>query len=209
MLSAVKHLYRIVRNTPSGVVKLLRCTQHDVLFLVITGLLLLARPALAQESSLLRGRVLDADTQQPIPNAQVGIGGNRLGTSTNLEGRFALRVPAAYQAGELEVALLGYRPYHRPLPTLPGPELLIELKSSPASLGTVTVMASATGIIREAVARIPLNYPVRPSQLTGFYRESDEEAASQRYDYLVEGLLRVYKPGYQYPRDPGQVQVLE
>ncbi|GAA4499683.1 hypothetical protein GCM10023172_18680 [Hymenobacter ginsengisoli] len=171
-------------------------------------LYLLALPALAQEG-VLRGRVLDADTHQPIPNAQVGIGGNRLGTSTNLEGRFALRVPAAYQASELEIALLGYRPYRRPLPPLPSAELLIELRSSPASLGTVTVTASAEGIIREAVARIPLNYPVRPTQLTGFYRESDDEATRQRYDYLVEGLLRVYKPGYQQPDEPGQVQVLQ
>ena len=90
-------------------------------------LCLVALPALAQESPVLRGRVLDADTHQPVPNAQVGIGNNRLGTSTNLEGRFALRVPAGYQASMLEVALLGYRPYRRPLPPLPGPELLIEL----------------------------------------------------------------------------------
>jgi len=165
--------------------------------------------ALAQESPVLRGRVLDADTHQPIPNAQVGIAGNRLGTSTNLDGRFALRVPAAYQASELEVALLGYRKYSRALPPLPGPELLIELKISPASLGTVVISSSAEGIVRAAVARIARNYPARPTQLTGFYRESDDDAARQRYDYLVEGQLRVYQPGYQHPHRAGYVQVLE
>ncbi|MGI4739518.1 MAG: carboxypeptidase-like regulatory domain-containing protein [Janthinobacterium lividum] len=171
--------------------------------------MLLALPTQAQESLVLRGRVLDAATHQALPGAQVGIADNRLGTSTNLDGRFALRVPAAYQGGELQVALLGYRKFSRPLPPLPGPEMLIELQSSPASLGTVSVTASAEGIIREAVARIPRNYPVRPVQLTGFYRESDDEVASQRYDYLVEGQLRVYVPGYQHPRTAGQVQVLE
>jgi hypothetical protein len=190
--------------------EMLRQAQHDIVFYnIVLWLALLALPTLARESPLLRGRVLDADTHQPIPNAQVGIGNNRLGTSTNLDGRFALRVPAAYQASELEVALLGYRPYRRALPPLPAAELLIELRISPASLGTVTITASAEGIVREAVARIPLNYAVRPSRLTGFYRESDDEATSQRYDYLVEGLLQVYKPGYQYPREQGQVQVLE
>jgi len=188
---------------------MLRRAQHGGRFFVLACLLLLARLALAQENPVLRGRVLDADTHQPIPNAQVGIGDNRLGTSTNLEGRFALRVPAAYQASALEVALLGYRPYRRPLPPLPGAELVIELKISPASLGAVTVTASAEGIIREAVARIPRNYPVRPSQLTGFYRESDDEATRQRYDYLVEGVLRVHKSGYQNPNEAGAVQVLE
>lgn len=170
---------------------------------------LLAVPALAQEAPVLRGQVLDADTHQPIPNAQVGIGGNRLGTSTNAEGRFALRVPVAYQAGQLEVALLGYRPLRRPLPPLPGPELRLELQISPASLGSVMVTASAEGIVREAVARIARNYPVLPTQLTGFYRESDEEATHQRYEYLAEGVLRVQKAGYQHPRNTGTVQVLE
>ena len=208
MLSLPKLLARIHWLKIAGETgKKLRQAQHDVL---LCGLLwLLALPALAQESPLLRGRVLDAETHQPIPNAQVGVGGNRLGTSTNADGRFALRVPAAYQNSQLEVALLGYRPLRRALPPLPGPELLLELQISPAGLANVTVTASAEGIIREAVARIPLNYPVRPTQLTGFYRESDEEASQQRYDYLAEGLLRVQKAGYQYPRDPGAVQVLE
>ena len=208
MLSLPKHLARLVwLLKPKQVSKVLRWAQHDGFMGLV--LWLLALPALAQESPLLRGQVFDADTHQPIPNAQVGIGNNRLGTSTNAEGRFALRVPAAYQGSQLEVALLGYRPLRRPLPPLPGPELRLELQLSPASLGNVTVTASAEGIIREAVARIPRNYPVRPTQLTGFYRESDEEASRQRYEYLAEGVLRVQKAGYQHPRDLGTVQVLE
>jgi hypothetical protein len=170
-------------------------------------LLLLAFPAFAQEAQLLRGLVLDADTHQPVPNAQVGIAGNKLGTSTNQEGRFALRVPTAYATTELEVALLGYRRYVRPLPPLPGPELRIELQSSPASLGTVAVSSSVLGIIREAVARISRNYPTRPTHLTGFFRESDDNATSHRYYYLGEALLEVQKVGYQHPRDDGQVKI--
>jgi hypothetical protein len=210
MLRLPKHCYHAARaRCPVQAVAALRQVQHRGLwYALVVVLVLLALPALAQDDPVLRGRVLDAATHQPVPNAQVGIGHNRLGTSTNVEGRFALRVPAAYQASQLEVALLGYRPFRRALPALPGPELLIELQSSPASLGTVTVTASAEGIIREAVARIPRNYPVRPTQLTGFYRESDEEAIQHRYEYLAEGVLRVQKAGYQHPRDPGTVQVL-
>lgn len=169
----------------------------------------LALPAFAQEAQVLRGLVLDAATHQPVPNAQVGIAGNKLGTSTNQDGRFALRVPAAYADTELEVALLGYRRYVRPLPPLPGPELRIELQGSPASLGTVAVSSSVLGILREAVARIPRNYPVRPTRLTGFFRESDDNATSHRYYYLGEALLDVQKAGYQHLRDDGQVKIVQ
>ncbi|RZK55515.1 MAG: carboxypeptidase-like regulatory domain-containing protein, partial [Hymenobacter sp.] len=172
-------------------------------------LALLASPALAQEALVLRGLVLDAETHQPLPFAQVGIAGNKLGTSTNQEGRFALRVPATYAATELEVALLGYRRYARPLPVLPAPELRIELASSPAALGTVAVSSSVTGIIREAVARIPRNYPTRATRLTGFFRESDDEGAGHDYYYLSEGVLLVDKAPYQHPGNDGQIKILE
>jgi hypothetical protein len=170
---------------------------------------LLAGPVLAQEALVLRGLVLDAETHQPLPHAQVGIAGNKLGTSTNQEGRFALRVPAAYAATELEVALLGYRRYAQPLPRLPAPELRIELQSSPAALGTVAVSSSVTNIIREAVARIPRNYPVRATRLTGFFRESDDDGLGRDYYYLSEGVLLVDKAPYQRPSEDGQVKILE
>ena len=168
-------------------------------------LLALTWPASAQ-NAVLRGRVLDAETHQPIPNAQVGVAGNRLGTSTNDDGRFVLGIPPAYVHERLTVALLGYRSYAQALPPLPGPELLIELSLSPAALGEVQVTGSVEGIVREAVARIPRNYAMRPTQLTGFYRESDNDTLG-RPRYLVEGLLMAYKPGYQQPNDDGDVQI--
>ena len=160
--------------------------------------------ALAQ--SILRGQVLDAETHQPIPNAQVSVADNRIGTSTDDDGRFALVVPAQYQTEQLEVALLGYRKFSRELPPLPGSELRIELQISPATLGEVQVTGSVVGIVREAVARIPRNYPTRPTRLTGFYRESDSDEAGQ-LRYLVEGLLAVFKAPYQTPTRDGEVQI--
>ncbi|MBH8570553.1 carboxypeptidase-like regulatory domain-containing protein [Microvirga sp. STS02] len=162
-------------------------------------------PAGAQ-NTVLRGRVLDAETHQPIPNAQVGVADNRIGTSTNDDGRFALNIPPAYTQERLTVALLGYKNYSRPLPPLPGPELVVELKISPAALGEVQITGSVLGIVREAVARIPRNYPVRPTQLTGFYRESDNDPAGQPR-YLAEGLLLAFKEPYQRRTAEGEVQI--
>lgn len=174
----------------------------------ISGLLLLLLATLtaAAQNTVLRGRVLDAETHQPIPNAQVGVADNRLGTSTNDDGRFVLSIPPAYAGQRLTVALLGYRSHEQALPPLPGPELLVELRTSPAALGEVQVRGSVEGIVREAVARIGRNYAARPTQLTGFYRESDSDSLGQPR-YLVEGLLTVYKPGYQQSADDGDVQI--
>ncbi len=172
--------------------------------LLLVWLLLPTGPVLAQ--AMLRGRVLDAETHQPIPNAQVGVADNRIGTSTNDDGRFALSIPPPYQQERLEVVLLGYRKYSQALPPLPGPELRIELQISPAALGEVRVTASVLGIVREAVDRIPQNYAGRPTRLTGFYRESDNDAGG-RPRYLIEGVLTVFKAPYRQGTTHGDVQI--
>ncbi len=114
-----------------------------------------------------------------------------------------LNIPPAYAQARLTVALLGYRSHEQ---ALPGPELVVELKISPAALGEVQVTGSVEGIVREAVARIGRNYPARATQLTGFYRESDNDTIG-RPRYLVEGLLTVYKPDYRQSADDGDVHI--
>ncbi|MBO2012911.1 carboxypeptidase-like regulatory domain-containing protein [Hymenobacter negativus] len=161
----------------------------------------------AQAPATLRGRVIDAETHQPIPNAQVGVADNRIGTSTNDDGRFALNIPAAYAEGKLTVALLGYKNHSQKLPPLPGPELLIELKIVPAALGEVQVSGSVLGIVREAVAHIPQNYPVRPTRLEGFFRESDKELDKGQYRYLGEAVLKVLKAPYTQPKEDGEIVI--
>ena len=161
----------------------------------------------AQTTSQLTGRVVDAKTQQPVPHAQIGVAGNRIGTSTNDDGRFVLPIPPAHIHDRLTVALLGYRTYSQPLPARLPAEVRIELEPAPTALGEVQVSGSVLGIVREAVARIPQNYPVRPFQLTGFYRESEDEADTAKYHYLAEGVLTVFKPPYTQPKTKGSIVI--
>ncbi|RTQ45799.1 carboxypeptidase-like regulatory domain-containing protein [Hymenobacter gummosus] len=173
---------------------------------LLAGAWLLALAAPAQ-SVMLRGRVLDAETRQPIPNAQIGVADNRLGTVTSVDGYFSLLVPAAHQSGQLEVVMMGYQKHRQALPPLPGPELRIELRPRPTSLREVTVQGSVLGIVREAVARIPRNYPVRPTRLEGFFRESDNYLPQGAYRYLAEAVLTAYKAPYTRPKDDGDIVI--
>ena len=142
-----------------------KAMMNTVRCLFLGWLVLLVGQVWAQTPSILRGRVVDAETHQPIPNAQVGVANNRIGTSTNDDGRFVLNIPPAYAQEKLTVALIGYKNYSQTLPLLPASELLIELRIAPAALGEVQVSGSVLGIVKEAVARIPQNYPVRPTRL--------------------------------------------
>ncbi len=178
---------------------------------VLVGVLTLtgAGTAGAQQTSVvLRGQVLDAGTRQPIPFARVGVGDNRVGTSTNDDGHFRLVVPAAYAHSTLEVAQLGYQRHRQPLAALASAnqEVEIALRLSPTELSEVAVSASAEGIVREAVTRIPQNYSVRPTRLSGFLREADVAASGQTL-FVAEATEQVLVPPYTEPRSRGQVRL--
>ena len=71
--------------------------------------LILPLPVLAQEGGVIRGTVTDAETGDPLPGAHVCIASSRFGTTTDLEGRYALEAlpPGAHR---LYVSMLGYEP---------------------------------------------------------------------------------------------------
>ncbi|WP_045687344.1 carboxypeptidase-like regulatory domain-containing protein [Hymenobacter sp. AT01-02] len=175
-------------------------------FLLLGLLGLLTFTAGAQGPVTIKGRVLDAQTRQPVSYAQIGVGGNQLGTSANEEGRFSLSIPPEYQQLTLEITFIGYRRATVQLPVPAGQEVQVLLAPAPTQLANVTVSGSALGIVRAAVARIPRNYPSRPAMLTGFYRESSNVPGG-RYQYLAEGILKVRKVSYRTPRETGDVQL--
>jgi hypothetical protein len=72
------------------------------------ALLALFAGGAAAQTGTIRGRVVDGDTNEPIPFASVVVQDSRLGTVTDLEGAFALEgVPAGLR--NVTVSFVGYR----------------------------------------------------------------------------------------------------
>lgn len=85
---------------------LLRRTAAALALALLAGL---PRPAVAQEPYTLRGTVVDAASQEPLPNVTVVLRGSGLQTRTGAAGEYSLtaRVPAGTYT--LQFALLGRR----------------------------------------------------------------------------------------------------
>jgi iron complex outermembrane receptor protein len=109
--------------------------------LVMIGVLaLLSRGLLAQAPSEVRGRVLDAESGDPLSGADVSIGGF-LVTSGWRNLLFGSVDPGRY---ELRVRRVGYSPNMRGIDVLPGlsQQIEIRLAAQPVELDTITVMAA-------------------------------------------------------------------
>src|SRR5690606_4027653 len=93
------------------------------------------------EMRTVTGRVSAAGTVQPLSGAQISVKGTNLGTITNQEGTFTLRVPTS--ATTLVIAYVGYRTREVPIED----EVTVELEQE--AIGLEGIVVTALGVERE------------------------------------------------------------
>lgn len=170
--------------------------------------------AQSEMNFIVSGVVIDNETQAPLENASVGIASLPMGTLSNTDGQFLLKIPVALKDSSLIISHLGYVTYKHVINSLTGPKnLVIKLKPGFIFLGEVTVHENALDaeeIILKAVARIKDNYPAAPFILEGFFRTVLKE--DDRYVHLIEAALKVYDKHFQRRLRHGiteDVQIIE
>jgi predicted nuclease of restriction endonuclease-like RecB superfamily len=138
----------------------------------------------------LKGKVIDAETHEPLSFVNIGIKGTRYGTASNTSGSFVINVPEEYKNSTLQFSCIGYE-----TKSLSVQEVLrqkkVQLRPSVVSLDEVTVMPDSTlrSFSRKAYLKIPSNYPNVKTEYQGFFRESLQSEAGD-YLRLVEASLK-------------------
>lgn len=142
------------------------------------------------------GVVRNKDDRKKLENVNVSVPGTNIGTVTNSDGIFSLKIKDAEIVRGLEVSHIGYLntqislKENKDLSTLtvwmmPAPNLLSEI---------VIFGNNARGIVEEAIRKIPVNYSPNENMLTTFYRETVQKR--RRYISVSEAVIDVYKTAY-------------
>ena len=142
------------------------------------------------------GVVRNKDDRNKLENVNVSVPGTNIGTVTNSDGLFSLKIKDAEIVRGLEVSHIGYLntqislKENKDLSTLtvwmiPAPNLLSEI---------VIFGNNARGIVEEAIRKIPVNYSPNENMLTTFYRETVQKR--RRYISVSEAVIDVYKTAY-------------
>ena len=127
-----------------------RCSAFS---LVALAALCFAAPLHAQARGTITGRVTDARTTQPIPNAQVYVEDNTVGTRTDRDGRFRLaNVPAGSKI--VNVRMIGYAAKGTPVSVVAGQTATVDLALSvqPMDLDAVVVTGQGGEISKRRIA---------------------------------------------------------
>lgn len=169
--------------------------------------------AMAQNSTLITGRVLSESTKEPVPYAHISIPGTGIGTIANGEGRFRLIVPIVYEGKQVKISCIGYADYLFPIKKGGEENLIVLLNESSHALESVTIKPNdlAKKIILQAIENIPINYPDTPEILKGFVTEKAYPDSSRQDApfYIVEAAIKAYKDPYSKASTNGDIKLLK
>lgn len=155
-------------------------------------LLSLACVALQAQQTTLSGIVTDAKSGNPIAQATVAMAG--VSVVTNDDGMFTLKVKPA--AGTLTVSHLGYRTVRVKVSDNHSAPVTVRLQPTAIQLKEVVVWnEDPWKLIEQALEKVPDNYNTTPQLYRCFYRETAQKRS--RYIYVAEGVVDMYKTGYQ------------
>jgi hypothetical protein len=126
-----------------------------------------------ETAATLEGRLLDAETDGPIPAAEVRLGEGGLRTVTDAAGRFRF---TGVEAGEVafQVHRLGYDWQSERIEVAPGARMVVELRATPRAVALDAVVVRATS----AEARMARGATQAPRVISGLrLREAEDRTA--------------------------------
>ncbi len=130
----------------------------------------------AQENLRIRGKVVDAATGKIIPFVTVQIKGVPLGSITEEDGKFAVKIPLEYARDTLIFSSVGYEKLEYAIADLKEEvENLISLTEAVMELEEVTVTRGKKKkplkLLKEAIDKIPQNFQTETHTFDAYYRE--------------------------------------
>jgi hypothetical protein len=154
----------------------------------------------------LSGKVIDQVTKDPVVFASVFKTGTSIGTVTNSDGEFLLKVPVNGTEGTISVSYIGYKNKLVPILSLQSDKSTITLESYAIPIDEVIVKTiDPVDLLNKALNKIKENYVINPEMQTGFYRETIKQNRS--YVSISEAVLDIYNSGYRENFDVDRVKI--
>jgi hypothetical protein len=150
-----------------------------------------------QEYITVRGKVVDAESRNPLVFASVALMESNVGIITNIDGEFTLKISEPAASKKLEISFIGYRNKIVPVSELKenGRKNVITLEAAPIPIKEIIVKPiDPELIVEKAISRIGKNYESVPNLMTAFYRETIKK--NRTYVSIGEAAVEIFKAPY-------------
>lgn len=154
----------------------------------------------------VRGTIIEKGSGDPVPYASVSIVGENLGTISNADGNFVLKVPGYFHDDTLGFSSMGFKTLTLPVQKIDSSSLMVELSMDFIPIQEVIIRKTdPVHLIKSALRKIDNNYSLKPSIYTTFYRESVKK--NDDFIAISEAVLQIYKAPYDNAYENDQIKV--
>lgn len=147
----------------------------------------------------ISGIVKDKDSRKKLENVNIAVIGSNVGTVTNADGAFTLKVSQSEIKQGLLASYIGYmntRVSVDEIMKVQGNQLVITMRPSTEWLNEVNVFGGKPrDLVEKAIAKIGQNYSDKDNLYAAFYRETVQKG--RRYIGVAEAVMDVYKTDYK------------
>ena len=170
----------------------------------------------AQEQTEVLCQVIDRVTKKPIVYATILLKGRKLGVISDEDGNFRIPFRFKKQSDSLRISSIGYKTTEFALAKMIEEEVnVLIIPPKIESLDEVTLVSdknktpklSARKIIKNALEKIPLNYPKESFSYIAYYRDYQQlldstsprlkhNGLDNKYINLNEGIIKVFDAGF-------------
>lgn len=156
----------------------------------------------------VKGKVIDSSNKKPIPYTNIYLSNSNIGTISNNDGEFILKVPQEKTNVPIRFSYMGYKSQDLSLNQIKERNNVIELSTEVITLKELVIRSNdPQNLIRSAIHNIPANYGSAPYLCTAFYRESIMQ--NKQYVGLAEAILNIYKARYNNEFEADRVKVFK
>lgn len=156
----------------------------------------------------IEGVLRDRYSQEPISYGTVSVVGSSVGSVTNQNGAYRLRLPETSLDSLISFSHLGYVSQTIEASVLAGQNRTLTLEPKVIPLQEVIIrVANPLRIVREMLESREKNYARHPVYFTSFYREGIER--NHKFVTLTEAVFKVYKTSYLDVHNADQVKLLK
>ncbi len=175
--------------------------KRTIILLLASLILGWLLPIKAQNAGevIISGIVKDKDNRKKLENVNIAVIGSNVGTVTNADGAFTLKVSQSEIKQGLLASYIGYmntRVSVDEIMKVQGNELVITMRPSTEWLNEVNVFGGKPrDLVEKAIAKIGQNYSDKDNLYAAFYRETVQKG--RRYIGVAEAVMDVYKTDYK------------
>lgn len=175
-------------------------------FLIVIFLMLATLSVAAQDYITVTGVVKDKRSNKKLEYVNISVHGTSIGTVTNADGGFSIKIKDTIQVKTLNISHIGYFNQQFPVKSDALNNITILLTPNDRTLKEVIVHPTdPLELVEKAIEKIAVNNSPNKNMLTGFYRETVRKR--RNYINISEAIINIYKTPYTEGTNRDRVQI--